>query len=887
MTPAPRFTRIIPSGVRRLFRLPPNPDRLARDMDDEIAAHLAMRIDELRAAGMSEADATAEAQRRFGDLGSFSSHIHRRATVRGRRLAAARWAEEFVQDVRAAVRHIRRGPAVSAIVVLTLALSIGIATATYGVVHRLLLAPLPYDDGNRIVSVEMRKSGDGNFMWTIDATLYQLFAARSHTLEEWAAYDWGRAAIGTGAAPDTMVVAAVTPSFFPMLRVHPSLGRGFVDTDARPNAPLVAILGDSMWRAQFGGSPSTIGRTITVDGKVHEIVGVVQRGVILPAERSPVPDLWVPLDVTSNEVQAFARLRKGVSSAMASQEVDQIRRMLPDTGWMKDRHGEARTSADRVETQQRGAVEMLFIAAGGLLLIACADIAGLLLMRGWARRREFAMRQVLGAGRGRLARMLLTESLMLAVPGGILGIGIAWLGLRPAALGYFADVPIDGAVLAWTAAISLATVLLFGVGPAFLAGERSLDDALRTGSSGSGTSRASGRAHAGLIVAQIGLSLMFLAAAGVLARSFFELVRTPIGYEPKGLVEVTVKRSPPLKGQVARPLIAAEHAIALRSLSSTLAATPGVSDVAIGTLPLRNIIPGPSAIEGPSGIQHIDFETTAGAEVSPDYFRVAGIRLARGHGFSTNPASAGGEVIINAALARSLWPNRDALGARLRTGERPGQWRTVVGIANDVVMPGGRAADFYRYQMYLSPSDDEPSGGSFVLRTRGNPAAMRPALERAIERAGVGAALRSITTADTQLEFAYRGPRVAMFILGAFALLALLLTAIGLFGIIAFAVSRRTREIGIRVALGANAATLTRSILGHSLKLAAVGCAMGLAGAYSAARGLSSLVYHVRPTDPTSVVAAIGLMAIVAVAAAAVPVRQALSIDPADTLRTE
>jgi putative ABC transport system permease protein len=234
-----------------------------------------------------------------------------------------------------------------------------------------------------------------------------------------------------------------------------------------------------------------------------------------------------------------------------------------------------------------------------------------------------------------------------------------------------------------------------------------------------------------------------------------------------------------------------------------------------------------------------------------------------------------------------LWPDRDPLGARLRVGDGPDGWLTVIGIANDTRMPGGRAPDFLALQMYLSPSDDDASAGSFVLRARGDPAALRSALVSAIERAGVGATLRNVTTAEAQLEYAYRGPRVAMFILGAFALLALLLTAVGLFGIVAFAVARRTREIGIRVALGADPASLTRSILGQSLKLAAIGCAIGLAGAYGAARGLSALVYHVPPTDPVSFGGAVALMTVVAVIAAAFPVRQALRVDPTDSLRAE
>jgi predicted permease len=855
-------------------------------MDDEIAAHVAMRVDELRAAGMSEADAEAEARRRFGDTDAFRRHTERRATVRGRQIGVARWIEEFTQDLRAALRQVRRAPVVSAVVMLTLALSIGATTAVFGTVRRLLLEPLPFADGNRIVSLEARKNGDGNFRWDIDPALYRLWSARSRTLDEFAAYTWSDYPV-RAAKTDTVAVASVTPSFLPMLRVHPSLGRGFTDDDARRGAPLVAILADSVWQTEFGGNPNAIGRSITVNGKAYAIIGVLPSQVGAPAEREPRPAVWVPLDVSSiGLVQGFARLRSGISSERASQELDAIRRTLPDTGWMKGRRGEARTASDRVEPQQRSAVELLLVAASGLLLIACADVAGLLLMRGWSRRREFAMRQVLGAGRGRLARMLLTESLLLAIPAGAVGVLVAWLGLRPAALGYFVKVPLDTTVLATSAALSIATVLLFGIGPAFLAGERTLDGALKTGGWQPGVGRASGRAHAGLIVAQIALSLMFLAAAGVLTRSFIALVRTPVGYEPKGLIEVSVNRAAPANVKTGRHSTPAERAAANQTLHRAFAAVPGVAEVAIGSIPLTSIVPGPSAVEGPSGIRQADAEIVAGTTVSPDYFRVARMQLARGRGFDASQG-ANDEVVINESLARLLWPDRDPLGVRLRFGDSPGEWRTVVGIANDAQMPGGRAAEFYKLQMYLSSVDDEESVGPFILRARGDPAMLRTALERAVESAGVGATLARITTAETQLEFAYRGPRVAMFILGAFALIALMLTAVGLFGIIAFAVARRTREIGIRVALGADSAALTRSILGQSLKLAAVGCVFGLAGAYAAARGISALVYRVRPTDPASFGGAIVLMAVVAIMAAVLPVRQALRVDPADTLRSE
>ncbi|MHB1222812.1 MAG: FtsX-like permease family protein [Gemmatimonadaceae bacterium] len=597
-------------------------------------------------------------------------------------------------------------------------------------------------------------------------------------------------------------------------------------------------------------------------------------------------DVLLPQDLHSAlwVERAFARIKPGVSSAAASRELEAILRTLPDTSMSKELHAEALTAPEQLDPRRRRAVEVLFAAAAGLLLIGCADVAGLLLMRGWARRREFAIRRALGAGRGRLARQLLTESLLLAAPSGALGLLVAWLGLRaavavrPWTLGFLDAVQLDGATFLWTAAASMATALLFGVGPALLAGRQPLDGAIRTGGAGAGRSGAAGRAHATLVVGQVALSLMFLSAAGVLAQSFVSLIRTPVGYEPAGLVELSVRGAPAGNGGPARDAV-------VRAVREALAATPGVSEVAVGTLPLTRL-GGVGAVEGPSGVQPVDI-STAMAYVSPEYFRVARIPLVRGRGFDASHAAATGEVVINQTLARRLWPDRDALGARLRLFDRrDAGWLTVVGVAGDLQMPGA-AAELFGLQVYRPASASTEFVGSLVLRARGDTAALRPLLARAIERAGVGVTIGDMVTAEWTLDFAFGGPRFALTLFGAFAVLAVALAAVGLFGIVAYAVARRTREIGIRVALGADPAALTRTILGRSLRLVAVGCTIGVVGAYGASRALTALVYGVSPTDPVALGGAVVLLVVVALAASAIPVRRALRVDPANTLRTE
>jgi putative ABC transport system permease protein len=872
-------------------------------MDEEMRAHIAMRVDELRLLGLSPGDAEAEALRRFGDADAFRDYTAARAGQRARRLAAVQWFADGAQDLRVALRQFRQVPALAGVVMLTLACCIGATTAAYGVVRHLLLAPLPFADGHRIVSLEARNLGDGEFHFNnLNAELVTHWAARSRTVQDLAALEFvhKRPPVGAGraGAQDTVpAVARVTPSFLLMLRVRPLLGRGFTLEDARPGAPAVALLGEELWRSRYGGEPGVIGRAITLGRVPYTIVGVLPRSVTVPTQTREPLDVLLPLDIQSAPpaamiTDAFARLGPGVNSAAATRELEAILRTLPDTVRWRELHATVLTPSEQLDPRRRRAVEVLFAAAGGLLLIACADVAGLLLMRGWARRREFAIRRALGASRGRLARQLLTESLLLAVPGGALGLLIAWLGLRaavavrPWTLGFLDSLRLDGATFLWTAAISVTTALLFGIGPALIAGRQPLDGALRTGGEGAGRSTAARRAHAALVVGQIALSLMFLSAAGVLGRSFVSLARTPVGYEPAGLFEVSVHGGTPTRDVSLARSAGAGDAV-LRAVREALAATPEVREVAVGTLPLTKIGGGVTAVEGPSGVRPVDIPATVETYVGSDYFRVTRIPLVRGRGFDGSPATATGEVVINQALARRLWRDHDALGARLRLGDGPDAlWLTVVGVVGDARMPGS-AAELFGLQMYRPSSAAEEFVGSLVLRARGDTAALRRVLARAVERAGVGVTLGEVVPAEWTLEFAFGGPRFAVALFGAFAALAVALAAVGLFGIVAYAVARRTREIAVRMALGADPAALTRTILGQSVRLLVLGLGIGLLGAYGASRALTALVYDVSPTDPVTVGGAVVLLLAISLAASALPLRRALRVNPADTLRAE
>jgi predicted permease len=566
-----------------------------------------------------------------------------------------------------------------------------------------------------------------------------------------------------------------------------------------------------------------------------------------------------------------------------------MREAASDTTWAKTSRAFARRAQDLVDKRQKRSIELLFVAVGGLLLIACANIANLLLMRAWMRRRELAVRRALGAGRLRLARQLLTESLTLSVLGGAIGLLIGWRGLRAIAALIPTDrvmppLPIhfDSAVLLWTIGLSVATGLLFGVGPALLSGGKSIGDALRSGAHSATGSSSARRLRSGIVVAEVALSMVFLVAAGLLLRSFVALERAPIGYDPTRLVSVSVKltRQPP----------AAYRAAVEQSLLRTLGALPGVVGAALGNVPQFNVGDGPLAIETPTGVQTVDMQVFMLDFVGPDYFRLVRLPLLQGRTFDgTGSSGTANEIIVNRTVARRLWPDGRAIGARLRVGEPPkATWLTVVGVAADVRLPG-KTGDFYTAQMYRPTSAADEAVSNVVLRlnTRAVPT-LEQSVERAMKAAGLSGSVGSVVWAEQALDtILLVWPRFALILFGLFAAIALGLSALGLYGVMAYSVTQRSREIGLRAALGADAGAVARLILGDSLRLVALGCGLGIIGAYVAARTLAAFLFETSPADPKSFAIAVVLLTSVALLASFVPMRRAVRINPMDTLRTD
>ena len=839
------------------------------ELREELALHRELLAAELDRRGLD----AAGVRRRFGN------ETFAREEARDVWLAAG--FDALLKDCRHAWRGLRRAPVFTAVAVLTLAVGIGANTAIYSVVHHLLLAPLPFPDGNRIVRLGTESAADPEDLFDLPAAVLVRLEQRSRALEDFAAAGFLIATLGDTANHDAVPGALITPSLLQTLRVGPAAGRALTQDDARAGAPPVAMIGYGLWQSRFAGARDALGQTIRVNGETRTIVGVTPRDLAIPMRIEDAPQVWLPLDLNSatGAYDGYARLRPGATTAAARRELQLVMAERPDPHWTKSVGASVTRAVDRVDARLKRAVVILFTAVSGLLLIACANIANLLFMHGWTRQRELAIRRALGGGRLRIARYLLIESSTLAVLGGALGLLIARKGLSVilAVKGgpELEGVTISGAVLGWTAATTVLTSLLFGVGPAFLWTGESTADALRTGIRSAAGSPMARRLRSAIVVGQIALSFVFLVAAALLVRSFVVLARFDVGYDARGLAVATIRMSSRPEPQNRAPIE--------RALMNAVQSVPGITRAAFGGAVLQtDIRGGPFVVDGPSGPETLDLDMCEMPFVSRDYFRVTGIPLVRGRTFESDD-----DLVVNQKLARRFWPNGNALGARLRVGGgAKARWLTVVGIAGDVHMPG--VSELFTMQMYRPTS----AAGGFVnvisFRTHGSPESFEASLKRAIEGAGAFATLASIRDVESVLDSRVLArPRFALVLFGVFASIALLLTAVGLYATVAYTVTQRTREIGVRVALGADSMAVGRMILGDGIRHVLFGVVLGLVVAFATTHLLTSFLYDQNASDPHAFAGATLLLVTVTFIASSIPLRRALGIAPVDALRAE
>jgi predicted permease len=879
----------MPSSPRRprRFRLPVRSRTLIeRELDDEFRFHLDMRVAELVAMGASPEEARREALLRFGDSTDAREYCRMMDERSVRAERRRNWLSELTQDLKWASRQVAKNPGFTLLAVITLGLGIGATTAIFSAVNRLLINPLPFPGGDRIVSLA-QKLPNGGFSVSPSPESVRAWREGVTAFELVAAVGQQDMSFGDGADVRKLDVGMFEPTAARMVHLRPILGRSFAEDETIPGSAHVAMLGYGFWKRRFGGDRDVIGKTIRLDGEPYTIVGVAPADFALPSMFGPPEsrEVWIPItwgpDLPS--VGAIARLRPGSTPEQAQGEMTRVLRELPETG---DPKLEGLVTRPRDFLSQR-TQDMFFVllgAVGLVLLIGCSNVANLLLARAAGRHRELALRTALGAGRGRLIRQILTESVLLAAMGGVLGILVAWQGLRtiialrPDNLSVLDRVHLDPLIASGALGLALLTGLLFGLAPAFFATNRHMGAALRTETRGGDGHGPSSRLRAALVVGEVALSVVLLVGAGLLIRTLRELESVDVGFPTAGVMSI----------RLARPRTEANVPVPpdqMDAIVNRIERLPGVrgATVTLGLPGRMGATLGELQIEGRELAQSEKVTVLGGNWVRPEYFRLIGLPLIAGRVFDEHDDRP--EVIINTSMARRYWPRSTAVGKRLRIGQG-GTWSTVIGVVGDVRLPGLRNSAS-TLQVYWPLDDGALGGSSILLRANERTPGLLTAVTREVSAVDPTLRVESVETMDASIARLFTGPRFSMTLLSLFALVAVVLATVGLYGVVAYSVTRRTREMGIRMALGARRGDVRRIVVGQGARLAAVGITLGLALALVTTRLLQSQLYGVRALDPTTFAGVALLLGAVALLASYVPAQRATQVDPMTAVRAE
>lgn len=800
----------------------------------------------------------------------------------------------MINDFRYALRQLIKAPSFTVVAILTLALGIGACTAIFSVVNVVLLRPLDYPEPDRIVNI--RETQLPQFPeFSVSPPNYLDWEKQTKSYDYMAAFTGSRVNLTGDGEPQQLIGVKATAHYFDVYGVKPTLGRMLLPEEDAQGKNHVVVLSYGFWQRVFGGARDTVGRSIQLNGEPYQVVGVAPLGFGVASK----VDVWTPMafrpDETKNDARGghylnvVGRLKKGVTFAQAKAELEVIAAQLavqypdPQKGWGIF----MMPLQDYTVRDVKPVLYTLLGAVGCVLLIACANLANLLLARATARHREISIRAALGAGRGRLIRQLLTESVVLALCGGIAGVILArWgldalLALAPPNLPRITEIHLDSGVLLFSLALSIVTGLLFGIAPAWLAARADVNEALKQGTRGSTEGGARGRLRSALVVIEVTFALVLLGGAGLLARSFMQLAHVDPGFIPENAT--LLRLSLPQKKYPEKE----QQTTFANALLERVKNLPGVQAVGIThSMPLVGDYVLGFNIEGRPAVDPADMPNTNYYAVTPDYFRAMGIRLIRGRVFTAqDDAKAPRVAIINETMARQFFPNEDPIGKRINITNGPDAWREIIGIVGDIKQYGvDKATSAQSYEPFAQVPF---TSLNVVIRTTGSSAALLGALRPAVYSVDKDQPVGAIRPLEEIVAESIARQRFAMTLLTIFSAVALVIAAVGIYGVMAYNVVQRTGEFGIRMALGAQQRDVLRLVLTQGGKLIGLGLVIGLVATLGASRAMGSMLFNTSAYDPLTLASITLLLGAVALIACFFPANRATKVNPIEALRTE
>jgi predicted permease len=880
------------SEMGRRLRMRMRGARFDRDLQDEMRLHIELRKQEQMREGLSPENAQAAARRTFGN----------ETLLREASGDAWGWRgfEQFGQDLRYGARALWRTPGFTAVAAIALALGIGANTAIFSLVDAVLLRPLAYRDASRLVTVLHRGTdpvAPGN---------YNDWRAQSRSFEAMGAAEYWSPNLTGGDRPEHLTGLHVTQSLLPLLGIEPLLGRVFVAGEDRKGFEHEAILSHGLWQRRFGGDPNVLGRPVLLDGEAYTVVGVMPAAFKFAPFWATRAELWAPMAFGDrmdarggNSLRIFARLRPGVALAEARADIATVTARLEQRYPGTNRRVVVTPLKENVAGKIETPLLMLLGAGGFVLLIACANVAHMLLARTSERQKEIAVRTALGAGRNRVIAQFLTENLLLAALGAAAGLVLALWGtkalviLSPAYIPRVETVGIDIRAMLFLIGATVLTALVFGLAPAMQAAVGSLSGALKEGGRGGGDGVRSNRLRSFLVASEFALAFMLLIGAGLMIRSFVALQSLDPGFNPRNVLSMVVSVAGTKEAEANR------RAGFYRELVERVGAAPGViSASGINHLPLAGDMWGYSfRIEGRPKPRPGEAPTAVYRVAMPGYFETMRLPLRRGRAIAAgDDAHAPGVVMINERAAKEYWPGEDPIGKRITfDGDKNNAlWLTIIGVTADAKQLDW-AADPYPevYLAALQTGDFLGAAGShsayitLVVRTAGNPSTLAPAVKDIVWSIDKNLPISEVFTMEHVVAQANAQPRFEMLLLVVFAGVALVLAAVGIYGVMSYAVSRRTREIGIRISLGASRGEVLRMVVRQGMGQALAGTAAGVAGALLLSQAMAKMLYGVRATDPITFGGVAILLGSVALLATCVPARKATQVEPMVALRNE